>query len=391
MEMLLYLLVIIFLAKVLAELSERIGLSGILGGIATGIILGIYLIEPDNEIISFFAELGAIFLLFIVGYMEVNIGEIRSTSVKALIPTAFQILTAFIFGFFLGMIFNLTYLQSLLLAAVFIPTGIGVTTKALIDLNYLSTRPGSLIVSSSIFGDIAALLIVPVIVTLAITGDIPTGNQFIGILAQFMLFIIIISILGSKVFPLLFKYVQRMHTRESVFAFVITAALFSAYLAEILGMHGIIGAFIAGAFLSNVPLAKSKSVQNSVKSIGYGIFIPIFFVYIGISFNFDAMDVTSPLTLLIIVFALAAKLIGGFLGSKVAGLDTYDSFIFATGVMPRAGVELVIISIAKDLNIIGDEIFSAIVLMIAVSVIVTPVALKYAIKLQKDQESESNG
>ena len=73
--------------------------------------------------------------------------------------------------------------------------------------------------------------------------------------------------------------------------------------------------------------------------------------------------------------ALSGKLIGGFIGSRIAGFDSYDSLIFGVGVMPRAGIELVVISAGRSMGVIGDEIFSAIVLMVAVSVTVTPVLL----------------
>jgi len=81
--------------------------------------------------------------------------------------------------------------------------------------------------------------------------------------------------------------------------------------------------------------------------------------------------------------ALSGKLIGGFIGSRIAGFDSYDSLIFGVGVMPRAGIELVVISAGRSMGIIGDEIFSAIVLMVAVSVIASPVLLKFAIKMKE--------
>ena len=92
-----------------------------------------------------------------------------------------------------------------------------------------------------------------------------------------------------------------------------------------------------------------------------------------------AIHAAGLFALLVIVMALFGKLIGGFVGSRIAGFDSYDSLIFGVGVMPRAGIELVVISAGRSMGIIGDEIFSAIVLMVAVSVIVSPVLLKFAI------------
>ena len=144
-----------------------------------------------------------------------------------------------------------------------------------------------------------------------------------------------------------------------------------------------IGAFIGGVCLSSVPLAKIEDVQSKVSGIAYGIFIPIFFAFIGISVDLVAIQTAGLFTLLVIVMALSGKLIGGFIGARLEGFDSCDSLIFGVGVMPRAGIELVVIAAGMEMGIIDDEIFSAIVLMIAISVIVTPVLLKFAIKLKE--------
>jgi len=88
-------------------------------------------------------------------------------------------------------------------------------------------------------------------------------------------------------------------------------------------------------------------------------------------------------TVLVIVLALAGKLIGGFVGSKLIGFEFHDSLIFGIGMMPRAGVELVVIAVGKDMGIITDEVFSAIVLMVVVSIIVSPMLLKFAIGMKE--------
>ncbi|KAF5427135.1 Kef-type K+ transport system, membrane component KefB, partial [Candidatus Methanomarinus sp.] len=169
----------------------------------------------------------------------------------------------------------------------------------------------------------------------------------------------------------------------SIFAFVFMIAIFSAYLAEVFSLHAVIGAFIGGACLSSIPFAKIEDVQNKVSGISYGIFVPIFFAYIGLSIDLSAIQGAGLFALLVIVLALSSKLIGGFIGTKIAGFNSYDSLIFGVGMMPRAGVELVFISAGRGLGIIGDEIFSAIVLMIVVSVIVSPALLKLVIEYKE--------
>jgi len=383
MHALLALLLILFLAKVFGELVERAGFPSILGEIVAGIVFGLLFLRPDNETLLFFSELGAIFLLFTAGYKEINLRELKTASRMALIPTISQVLVAFGFGFLLGAIFDFSQMARLFLGVAFSITSIGVSVRTLIDLDYLSKKIGSTMLASAILDDLIGIFMLSVVISIATYQQIPAGMEILVIAGKMIGFIAIMAVLGRVVFPVLFTYIHRMRVKESIFAFVVMIALFSAYLAEAFGLHAVIGAFIGGACLSSVPLAKIEDVQSKVSGIAYGIFIPIFFAFIGLSVDPAAIQAAGLFALLAIVMALSGKLIGGFIGSRIAGFDSYDSLIFGVGVMPRAGIELVVISAGRSMGIIGDEIFSAIVLMVAVSVIVSPVMLKFAIGLSE--------
>jgi len=156
-------------------------------------------------------------------------------------------------------------------------------------LNCLKTLVGSTMLASAIIDDLIGIFMLSVVVSIAADQQMPSGMQLLAIAARMIAFIIVMIILGWKVFPAFFEYVRRMHVRESIFAFVIMIGLFSAYLAEAFGLHAVIGAFIGGAALSYVPLAKIEDVQSKVSGISYGIFIPIFFAFIGLSVDFGSI------------------------------------------------------------------------------------------------------
>ncbi|HDN65758.1 MAG TPA: cation:proton antiporter [Methanosarcinales archaeon] len=383
MHVLLALLLIIFLAKIFGELVERAGFPSILGEIIAGIVFGLLFLHPESDALLFFSELGAIFLLFTAGYKEINLRELKTVSKVAVVPTICDVVVAYSFGFLLGRVFGFGFMESLFMGVAFSPTSIGVSVRTLIDLEYLSTKVGSTMLASAILDDLIGIFMFSVVVSIAADQQIPSYIQLLWIAARMLCFIAVMILLGWKIFPALFEYVYRMRVKESIFAFVVMIALFSAYLAEAFGLHSVIGAFIGGACLSSVPVAKIEDVQSKVSGIAYGIFVPIFFVFIGLSVDPAVIQAAGLFALLVIVMALSGKLIGGFVGSRIVGFDFYDSLIFGVGVMPRAGVELVVISVGRSMGIIGDEIFSAIVLMVAVSVIISPVLLKFAIKLKE--------
>lgn len=383
MEALLQILLILLFAKLFGEASERIGLPSIIGEIAAGLMLALVLAPEDTEILKFFAELGAIFLLFTAGYREVHISDLKEASKTALIPTLFQTIVAFGFGFLLGQAFELGFIQSFFMGVAFSPTSISVVVKTLIDADYLSSRPGSMMLTSAIFDDIIGIFLLSVVTSLAIYNHFPSGMQLLGISAKIVLFILLIGIIGLKLFPRIFQYVQKMHTKESIFAFVIIIALASAYFAEIFGLHAVIGAFFGGVLLSEIPLAKLENVQKKVGGLAYGVFTPIFFAFIGLSMEVSVLFTAGKFTVLVLILALGSKLIGGWIGTKLIGFDWKDSLIFGVGMMPRAGVELVVIAIGKDLGIISQEVFSAIVFMVVASIVISPIVLDKAIKYRE--------
>ena len=389
METLLQLLLILFFAKVFGEILERIGLPSILGEISAGIVLGILLISPDTEVLKFFAELGAIFLLFTAGYQEVHFDELKTASRRALIPTIVQMFTAFSFGFILGWLFNLGFLESLFMGVAFSPTSIGVVVKTLIDFEYLTSKPGSVMLASAVLDDIIGVFLLAILVTTATYEQLPLTTQILTITAKLVIFIVLMGLLGFKVYPKLFTYIQRMHVKEAIFTSVVIIALLSAYLSELFGLHSVIGAFIGGVLLSNIPFAKIKDVERKISGLSYGLLVPIFFAYIGLSTNIGAVRTAGIFTILVIIMALTGKLIGGFAGSKLIGFNNHDSLIFGIGMMPRAGVELVVISVGKTLGLVGDETFSAIVLMVTASIIISPILLKLTIKPIERTQTET--
>ncbi|MDI6902262.1 MAG: cation:proton antiporter [Methanocellales archaeon] len=383
MHILLQILLLLLLAKAFGEFFERMGFPSVLGEISAGLLLvSVFLISPEDEILKFLAGLGVIFFLFTAGYKETNLRELRATFKQSFLPATFGVTIPFIFGFLLGKMFNFASLDCLFIGVALTPTSIGMTVRTLIDLDYLSTKVGSILLNASVLDDIVCLFLLAVVIQISLYHELSVG-QLLTMGGKLVAFVLIMIILGLHVLPKLFEYIQKMHVEEAIFTGVIAVALFSAFLAEKFGLHAVIGAFIGGIILSTIPIAKIQDVQDKVSGFSYGIFVPIFFAFIGLSVDLSALSTAGLFAALLIILALAGKVIGGFIGSKLVGLDSYDSLIYGVGSMPRVGVELAVIAIAQSMGIIGPEVFSAIVLMVAVSVIVTPIALKCAVELKR--------
>ncbi len=389
MSALFQILFLIFSVKILGEASERAGFPAIMGEILAGILLGVLFLDVETVVIAFFAQLGAIFLLFTAGYKEVSLRELKPAALVAFVPTFSQIIFAFVFGFGLGEIFNFSFLQSLFIAVAFSPTSIGTVLNTLIDLNYLSSRPGTIMLFSAILDDIIGISLLSILITFARFNRVPSVLGILTIAGKILLFLLIMYILGKYFFPRIFVYAQKMHAKEAVFSVVVMVALFSAYLAEFFELHATIGAFIGGVLISEIPLAKIQDVQSKVEGLAYGILIPLFFAFIGFSIDLHDLLNAGIFVPLVVLLALSGKLIGGVIGSKAIGFNFYESLIFGIGVMPRAGIELVVLTIGRSVGIIGQEIFSAMVFMVIISLLVSPPLLKLAIQTERKNKTDA--
>jgi len=394
-EIILAITLLLFLAKLLGETMERLGQPAILGELAAGIILGSHLLGPllfhkplfRIESLAFLAEVGAIFLLFSAGYLEVDLKRLMQMGKKSLIVAVSGVAITFITGFFIGRIFSYGLIGSLFLGLALSITSIGVTVRTLMDLRKLQTDYGMIILGTAIIDDIISLFILALLIPIA---QPHTALTFVG--TGIIVFKVLAFFAGSALFAIfILKPLARVSSRlvvaEARLAIIFSVIFVFALVAKITGLHMIIGAFTAGVILSIRPEFKTKDIEYKINGISYGLFIPLFFAILGTMIDLGALVQSGILALVIIVFAIVGKVLAGFLGGKMIKYSSRKSLAIGVGLIPRTGVELVVISIALTAGIIDQKIFTAVVAMVAVTVIITPILLKQAVIFLERQKS----
>lgn len=386
---------LLILAKLLGEVFERLGQPAILGELAAGVILGSHLLGPllfhtplfEVETLEFLAEMGAVFLLFSAGYLEVDLNRLMRMGKESFIVAVSGVTITFTAGFFVGYVFNYELISCLFLGLALSITSIGVTVRTLMDLGRLQTDYGMIILGAAIIDDVLSLLILAILLPIAqphITLT-PVGTA-----------VIVLKIVGFFVGSALFaKFVLRpiaiasskLVVGEARLSIMFGVIFMFSLVAKVAGLHMIIGAFIAGVILAVHPEFKTKDIEYKVNGIASGLFIPLFFAILGTMIDLKALVQGGLLTLIIIIFAVAGKIIAGFIGGKIIKFSARKALTVGVGLIPRTGVELVVASIALSAGIIDQKIFTAIVAMVAVTVILTPILLKQSIGfLEKQQE-----
>ncbi|DAC72858.1 MAG TPA: hypothetical protein DSN98_03015 [Thermoplasmata archaeon] len=395
--MLLEITVAIIFAKIFSTLFEKIKQPGVLGEIIAGVILGpccigllsgssftfmntslfqfkLDLTSPEFKEIAF---IGVVFLLFIVG-LETNLSDLKKTRKAGLGVGIFGIIIPFIFGCIIGQLFHLTLIQSMAIGTIFLATSTTIAIRILSDMDLLSSRVGLTLRTALVVNDVLAMVFFALV--------FGVGNSFV-LLLQISLFFLLTIIIGF----LLVRYSLKRETKRHTPIIVLTSGLGICFLfaafAENMGLTAIIGAFIAGIFIKKTPQA--GVLAEYIKTIGYAFFVPLFFVWVGASFDFLSLFQSNQISSLLIfcaafiIFAMLGNFLGSFIGARVSGLKSKESISIGIGMMPVMGVALIIVSTGIDRKIFGDpggilanQIRTATLFLIFTSCFLTPLLLK---------------
>ena len=262
--------------------------------------------------------------------------------------------------------------QLLIVAAALSTSSIITTVKTLIDLNKLNTAGSRVLLGSSILDSFIGLFVFTLVITLATTTFINIPKA-IGITALTIAFFLIFY-LAEKSLPGIIAESKFLEVEEAQFTLVFVVMLGLVYLAEIIGLNGIIGAFFAGIIISKTRLGESTFYEK-IASLTYGIFVPIFFAWVGLM----VVPAFNDFILLLLGAILAANLLGAYMGSWLGGLGESDALLVGIGMLPRGGVDLVILTTAKGLGLlggaVGEMLFSSVVMVIIASIVITPILL----------------
>jgi Na+:H+ antiporter len=373
-NLLLHLAIIIFFSKILGAISRKIKQPPVIGMLLLGILLGptfLHFIEPD-EIISWIAQIGVLFLLFEAG-LETDLKRIKEDSKQAMLPAAGGIILPFSLGFGLVYFVTNSISQALIAGVIFTATSVSVSVMTLLDLNKLKGLEGRCIVNAAIIDDIIGILLLTFI--FGLTGSGSDGSTLTLSLVKIVVFFVISFAFGLFVLQPFFLNLKKILLDNVVISLAISVVLLYSWFAEMAGLAAITGAYFAGLFLGQTH--HKHAVQTGIANIGKSFFVDVFFVNIGLEFNLFDIE-AEPIFLFSFVFlAVLSKAIGSGFGARLTNFDAVRSFRIGAGMMPRGEVALIVANMALAKGIISTDILSATILMVIISALITPIVLKY--------------
>lgn len=387
------LLILLVTARILGEVFERFKQPAMIGEIIAGIILGPSILNliHRTEDIKVISELG-IFLLVIIAGLEINIDDIlKSLRGRNIVISIMAFFIPIFGGIGVGVVFKQDVMTSVFIGLCVAITALPVSIRILMDLGKINTEVGQKIISIAIFDDVLALSILGVLLNIkdtdmSVMSILKAGGvSFLKLIVFLVLlsfaYLLIRKLLkrGNYIQESLDKLVSFLKGKEPLFALFFAFILLFSTFTENLGLHFIIGAFFGSMLISESLIGKNNlhAIEKTSSNMAMGFLAPIFFSGIGLEFNFTSIKHVG-LLLGILLVSYLTKIIGGFLGGRMAGLSTKTSFTLGIGLNARGIMELVIANIAYRNNLINTEVFSILVIMGIVTTLTTPLLLKKA-------------
>ena len=373
-------LAIIFIcAKGAGLLARKCRAPMVVGEIIAGLIIGPCLLNwvTPNDFVAQMAEIGVILIMFSAG-LETNLQELKKSGFAAFFIACVGVLVPLVGGSLLYMcIYGFSafgtdeFFKAVFIGCIMTATSVGITVEVLKEMGKLKTRVGQTILSAAIIDDVIGIIVL----TFVLGFKDPDSNTLL-VTGKILLFLVLSLVLGIVIYKLFKFYDDRhAHTRR-IPIIAITLCFIMAFAAEkYFGIADITGAYIAGIILCNV--RDAEYIDRRISINGYMFFAPVFFVSIGLKTDFSNVD-SSMIVFSIgfVIVAMLSKVIGCGLASKCFRYSWTDCLKIGAGMMTRGEVALIITNKGLGLGIIDSSYFTAAILLIIVSSIVTPVVLK---------------
>lgn len=413
-ETLLTLCLLLFAAKVGGEIARKFEIAAVVGELLAGVILaptliggyhilGLQLVVV-NEPVRMFAELGAIMLLFLVG-LETRFADFRRSGLVATLVALGGVIIPFVLGYCLVIAWGYPNNEALLVGAALTATSIVITVKVLKDIGRCQTKESGILIGAAVIDDVLGLIVLAIVLGLLKGGaPDPVGigiiaAQSIGIwlaLTLFGVFVvarIIDWLCPRKVCYYITESSDIVRHPESPGhhcvlkcdgaqeASVIAMCFGFAYVAGIAGLAPILGAFAAGMSVAETKIL--HTIQEVTEKINF-LMAPLFFVVIGTYVDLTGLNTNSLIfASVLIVLAMIGKIIGCSIPILLLNKNKKEAIIVGLGMMSRGEVGLIIAGIGATSGVFSSEVFSAVMLMVVVTTVVTPIALTEAYKRLK--------
>ncbi|WP_054645536.1 cation:proton antiporter [Secundilactobacillus oryzae] len=373
---------LLVLTTLAGHFSNRIGMPSVIGQILVGIVVGpavLGWIHLDTTI-NLFSEIGVIILMFIGG-LESNLTLLRKYLRPAIIVACMGVIFPVILMGATANLLGLSAFESLFIGVVFSATSVSISVEVLREYGALDTKEGATILGAAVADDIIGVILLSIMISLMGTQGLSTtgSQQNIGlVLIEQVLFFVATYFVVKWIAPYLMGISEKLLMASSRTITSMVICLGMAWLANLVGLSGAVGAFFAGIAVAHTP--SRNVIAEHMEPLGYATFIPLFFVSIGLNMSFSHIQDSLIFIIIMTILACLTKLAGCGLGAKMSGFSRQSDYMIGAGMVSRGEMGLIIAQIGFSAGLLSATYYSDMILIIVLATMIAPFLLKHAIK-----------
>jgi Kef-type K+ transport system membrane component KefB len=396
-SLLLALVVLLPCAKLGVLAAERLGQPAVMGELIAGMLLGniglvglhsLHYLKTDPAL-EMLANLGVILLLFEVG-LDSSLADLLKVGLSSLLVAVIGVILPFGLGWFTSALLlsdHSIYVHAFI-GATLCATSVGITARVLQDIHKIRTREARIILGAAVIDDVLGLIVLAIItglITAASSGSVLSLGSIVWLIAKVIIFLIGSLAIGIFLIPRLFRQMAKAKMKGLLFSLCLAFCFLLSYLATLIDLASIVGAFAAGLILEGIPLEEylhedEPSPEDMLHPLS-AFLVPLFFLHMGIK-----MDLNSLIRLDVMGLALALT-IAAIVGKQACGIGALERGLnrlsIGIGMIPRGEVGLIFAGVGLTLFVGGERIideatFAAILVMVVVTTLITPPLLQWS-------------
>jgi Kef-type K+ transport system membrane component KefB len=322
------------------------------------------------------ANLGVILLMLVAG-LETDLGQMRKVSAAAFSSAAGGVLLPMLGGIGAAAAFGFpVFWTGMFIGTILTATSVSISAEVLMELGVLKSKEGATILGAAVIDDVLGILMLSIVVAFAERGAGITSSQMAIIVGRMAIFFAA-AILGGQVFERLLAWGDSLNVSQGLLATVVVLTCLYAWAAESVGhVAAITGSYLAGVLLARTGF--KRRIDEGVHALAYSMLVPVFFVSIGLRANGLALGPHAAFAAVLVLVAISGKLVGSGVGARLCGFSTIESVRVGVGMISRGEVGLIIAGYGLSRGVIGREVFSASVLVVLATTLITPPLLRMA-------------
>ncbi|MBI2098681.1 MAG: cation:proton antiporter [Candidatus Wildermuthbacteria bacterium] len=376
--------VVLAAGLIVSEIFGRLHLPLVVALIVGGILIGPYGLEwfIPNPTIEFFGQIGLVFLMFMAG-LEIKLSSFREFKGDVAKISLLNGLVPLGAGIGLGIWFGLDWIAVFFLGIIFLSSSVAVISPSLQANALLSIRLGRIVISSAILHDVTSLFLLLILLRFLE----PNGSAIPDYLFYplFVLSLFGIRWLIPRVHAIFISGAHEKDLFEEEVRIVLVALIGTVVFFELMGLHAIIAGFFTGLVFSEI--IKSNILKEKLRTISYGLFVPIFFIVVGTQTNirvFTEINGTILLTILIVGGSVFSKFVSGWVGGKLIGFTNREAVIVGVATVPQLSTALAVVAVGYQRGLLSQELVAAIVVLSVTGVFLAPLLISFLSKKSKE-------